>query len=278
VTSPLGDEKWEIGSIQTITWTSAGFTGPVNILLSRNGGSSWFTISSSTANDGSQTWTVTGPSTSSARIKIVSVSKSTVFGISQVNHSIVPRIKVNVPNGGENWMIGSGNTITWQSTGLTGNVNIELSRDGGATWTALYSSTPNDGRQAWKVAGPETNQARIRIVSSSSPDFFDASDADFTIATPTINVISPNGGESWKEGSRQNISWTSNGLTGFVSVQISRDGGLTWTTLVSPTENDGIFTWLVSGPATTTARIRVISISDPGVFDVSNTNFSINGS
>ena len=64
------------------------------------------------------------------------------------------------------------------------------------------SFTPtNDGNQAWKVTGPATTEARIRVVSINNQDVFDISDANFTIALPTITVApdSPNGGENWSD-------------------------------------------------------------------------------
>jgi Chitobiase/beta-hexosaminidase C-terminal domain len=91
------------------------------------------------------------------------------------------QITVTSPNGGETWPIGSNKTITWTSSGITGNVKIELSRNGGSTWTTIKSSTPNDGEYVWKVTSPATTQARIRVTSISYPSVSDTSDGNFTI-------------------------------------------------------------------------------------------------
>ena len=117
---------------------------------------------------------------------MVSVRNRAIFDISNANFTITQSITVISPNdGSENWAIGSSQTITWSSVGVTGNVRIELSRDGGSTWTKIISSTKNDGSQAWKkVTGPATTQARIRVVSRSAPTVFDSSDVDFNITTP----------------------------------------------------------------------------------------------
>jgi hypothetical protein len=116
-----------------------------------------------------------------------------------------PSIMVTSSNGGEEWAAGSTQTITWASTGVTGNVRIQLSRNGGATWRTLVSSTPNDGTHTWTVTGPATTQARIRIVSVSHSTIRDSSDANFTIAQ-SITVTSPNGGENWAVGTSQTIT------------------------------------------------------------------------
>ncbi|MBU1983511.1 S8 family serine peptidase, partial [bacterium] len=106
-------------------------------------------------------------------------------------------IVVTSPNGGETWYTNESHNITWTGTGFTGNVNIHLSRNGGGTWESLYSNTANDGIQAWTVSGAVTTQARVRVSSVSVPSIRDSSDADFTIASPFVQVQSPNGGETW---------------------------------------------------------------------------------
>jgi hypothetical protein len=70
----------------------------------------------------------------------------------------------------------------WSSTGLTGNVKIEVSRNGGASWAPISPSTPNDGAFTWTVAGPASRQARVvRITSLTDLTVVDASNASATI-------------------------------------------------------------------------------------------------
>jgi len=180
------------------------------------------------------------------------------------------------PNGGEYWTIGSWQTINWTPAGVTGNVRIQLSRNGGSNWTTIVASTPNDGSQAWWVIWPATNQARIKVVSIANPTISDISDGNFTITWLGIWVLSPNGGERWAVGSTRTIRWiSSGGLTGNVSIQLSRDSGSNWTTIVASTRNDGSQAWTVTGPATTQARIKVVSVANPAIFDISARDFTI---
>jgi hypothetical protein len=189
-------------------------------------------------------------------------------------------ITVTSPNGGETWPIGSTQTIHWTSSGITGNVKIEVSRNGGesTSWATITNSTANDGAYKWKVTGPATEQARIRVSSVKAPTVSDISDANFTIGGGSITVTSPNGGETWPIGSTQTIHWTSRGLTGNVKIEVSRvlrDESTSWAVIVSSTPNDGTYNWKVTGPATTQAQIRITSVTDPTVTDVSNANFTI---
>jgi hypothetical protein len=86
-------------------------------------------------------------------------------------------------------VVGTNQTITWTSSGVIGAVRIELSRDGGLTWTSIIPTTPNDESQAWLVTGPATTHARIKVASVSNPAIFDISNADFTITIPPTSTI-----------------------------------------------------------------------------------------
>jgi hypothetical protein len=116
---------------------------------------------------------------------VVSYDNSSIYDSSDANFNIVPStastITVTSPNGGESWLAGSVHPITWTSTNLTGNVSIQLSRDGGSTWTTIVSNSANDGSESWIVTSPATAQARIRVVSYSNASTYDASDANFNI-------------------------------------------------------------------------------------------------
>lgn len=273
VTAPNGGESWPIGSSRTITWTSQNLTGNVKIDLSTNGGSTFSTIFASTANDGTEAWTVSGPATATARIRISSLDSLNVADTSNANFSmILPTITVSSPNGGETWGIGSSQSIQWGSANLTGNVTITLSRDGGTTYPeTLATNTANDGTEGWTVSGPPTSQGRVRVASVSVAGVADESNAHFSIVTPTITVTSPNGGEDLAIGSSHSILWSSSNLVGNVTVLLSRNGGVSYPeTLFTNTPNDGIQAWSVTGPVTAQAHVRIVSVLVSGVEDVSD--------
>ncbi len=91
-----------------------------------------------------------------------------------------PTIAIVAPNGNDSWPIGNIENIRWGSSGITGNVRIELSRDGGATYEVLFDSVANTGAQPWVVTGPPTVQAIIRITSLED-SVSDVSDFPFSI-------------------------------------------------------------------------------------------------
>ncbi|MGQ0543194.1 MAG: reprolysin-like metallopeptidase [Blastocatellia bacterium] len=76
-------------------------------------------------------------------------------------------------------------------------------------------------------------------------------------------------------GIRRNLLWSSDNLTGNVRIEISRDEGRSWQTVVADTPNDGNEGITLWGNATKRARIRIVSISNSIVSDSSIRNIAI---
>src|SRR5207344_2262305 len=103
-----------------------------------------------------------------------------------------PSIRVVAPNAPAVWAAGTVRQITWtHNLGSYGAVDIELSRDGGASWapiaSAVQSGEPTVGAFQWTVTGPLTSNARIRV-SGTSVAASDTSDAPFAIVDPVVTV------------------------------------------------------------------------------------------
>ncbi len=192
-------------------------------------------------------------------------------------------ITVTSPNTAVNWAIGSTQSIKWShDLGAGSLVKIEVSRDGGGSWSVIAPSVQNSGATAgsykWLVAGAATGQARIRVTSADGSSS-DASDTNFTIAAPFIKVTSPNGPtDVWSIGTNAVAKWTSN-LGGLekVKIELSRDGGLTYPVILqSSTVADGKQQVTVqSGWATAAGKIRITWLKDGSVKDTSDLGFVI---
>ena len=276
VVTPNGGEVLGLGEVYPITWENFGTQGStVNIQISRDGGFSWSTIVDNAANMGVYNWTVSGKATQYGKIRIES-NGGNYADNSDANFSIISRdITVTSPAGGESWPFNSAQSITWSSYGVTGNVKIELSRNSGSTWETIAESTPDDGSYTWTAALPSSEHCRVRISSVDVPTCFDTSDADFTIAGPTVQVTSPNGGEVWAVGDQETITWSSQNFTTPVAIDISRNNGSSWANLVSSTPNDGSHDWAVAGTAATQCRVRVRSVDYAEASDTSDAAFTI---
>ena len=281
VTSPNGGEDWQVGSSQNITWTSSGITGNVHIEYSTNNGSDWTDVIASTPDDGTHPWTIPDDPSTNCLVRISELDgdptdeSDAVFTISPV-----PFITVSSPNGGEDWHVGSGQTITWTSSGTGGSVHIEYSTNSGSDWTDVIASTPDDGSHSWTIPDDISTNCLVQI-SDTDDDPTDVSDAVFTIsAAPIITVTSPNGGEDWQVGSSEDITWTSDGTSGTVRIEYSTNNGSDWTTVIASTADDGTHPWTIPDDPSENCLIRVSDTdSDPAdqsdaVFTISPVPFS----
>jgi hypothetical protein len=91
-----------------------------------------------------------------------------------------------------------------------------------------------------------------------------------------IRVIRPNGGDSWPMGVPHTIEWSSSGVDDRVNIDVDWNyPSGQWTRVLSNQPNTGGAHWTVTGPATNTARLRLSSVIDPHIGDLSDENFSI---
>jgi hypothetical protein len=277
VIGPNGGESWEAGSLHDITWAAS--TGPVKIEYSLDNGAIWTTVVESTDNDGLYSWTV--PQTPSCQylVRISDAADGDPADTSDAPFSIgvVPMITVTSPNGGEKLLTGSQQTITWTMVGCYPTVNIELTTEGGDTWTMIASNTTNSGSYIWTVPVADSSICLIKVSIPADGIPFDASDGFFSIGSAFITLTSPNGGESWAVGSSHDITWTSAESMDNVGIGLSTDGGSTWTAIVGSTENDGTYAWLVPDTPSMTCLVG-LSENDGSPRDLSDAVFSIIGS
>jgi len=196
VVSPNGGENWNTGTTQSIQWTTSNLdlTNNVKIELTRDGGIIYETLFASTPNDGAENWVVSGATGSNNKIRISAVSTPAITDSSDgtfiISTTPAPPATITVvsPNGGENWMTGTVQTVRWSSANVIGNVLIELTRNGGGSYETLFSSTTNDGAENWLVSGVASANNLIRITSVTDGTVKDSSNAVFTIATTNQTV------------------------------------------------------------------------------------------
>jgi 5-hydroxyisourate hydrolase-like protein (transthyretin family) len=189
VTTPDGGQNWLRGTVHTITWTSTGSPGANVKIELLKAGVVVGVVSSSTANDGSYSWTISSTQTvgTDYKIRITSTSITSITDSSNNNFAITASatstITVTTPDGGQNWLRGTVHTITWTSTGSPGaNVKIELLK-AGVVVGVVSSSTANDGSYSWTISSTQTvgTDYKIRITSTSITSITDSSNNNFAI-------------------------------------------------------------------------------------------------
>jgi choice-of-anchor B domain-containing protein len=79
---------------------------------------------------------------------------------------------------------------------------------------------------------------------------------------PGVVLLRPEADTQFRIGRNNTIQWVLRGVSGGVSIDLSRDDGVTWTRLSDEAENVGFFDWTGSGGATERARVRVTSVAN----------------
>lgn len=196
-------------------------------------------------------------------------------------------IMITSPNGGEVWTAGTKENITWKYTGNPGSsVKIDLLKDGAAS-SAITSKTSigkaGKGSYPWSIpAGQAAGTTyRVRVASVSNGSYSGQSSQDFAVAGPTITVVSPNGGESWKAGKPHAISWKYTGNPGKVKIDLIKGGvSTTIVSSVSAGKNGaGSYNWKINSKQTAGGdyKIRVTSTTWASCTGMSGNPFAITG-
>jgi hypothetical protein len=131
-------------------------------------------------------------------------------------------------------------------------------------WSSTTRVTPSGPSGAWKVdfedgfsnsddkADPNSNYVRaVRGGQNRLPGH--------------LFLTSPMQGSVWVISNQMPITWESpEEITGNVKIRLSRDGGKTFdTVIVESTENDGTFTWTVTGPDSVNGVLKIEPIDEP---------------
>jgi len=282
VTAPNTAVTWGTCQAQQITWTYlySTVTNAVKIEYSIDNGANWITIVSSTTSS-PYNWTIPATPSTTCLIKVSSIDYPSVFDVSNVNFTIAtPTITVTAPNTAVTFNQYTTQVITWSSTNLlpTSNVSIEISSDGGVTWSTIIASTPNDGSQPWTVGSQTASvNSRIRITSLCYTPISDISNFNFTIAVPAITVTAPNTNALFYVYSSTNVTWTAPNLPALNNVRLdySIDNGINWLNILLSTPNDGTQAWTIPNTPSNQCLVKVSDVLYPANFDISNVNFTI---
>ena len=216
-------------------------------------------------------------------------ASSTVGSFATTPDTTPPTVNLVAPLGGERLYTGSPYVIRWTATDNVGvtTIDVAFSGDGGATFSAIAGCSGLSGTAqscTWAAPGPATTQGRIRVTArdAAGQSGTATSGTNFTVVsgTPTLTLTAPTTAVTWAIGSTQPITFDHNLGTGAtVVIDLSRDGGATWSNLspglVTTSATTGSFGWVVSGPATTAARARVTWAGNPAVTSASAVSFTI---
>jgi hypothetical protein len=158
----------------------------------------------------------------------------------------------------------------------------------GSTLSLPARFSGSSGSYTWPISttGGTGSDYKVRVQSISQPTIKDTSNNAFTITpagapAPSITVTSPNGGEPWKRSTTHFVNWSYTGNPGSTVKIVLWKAGVPVGTINASTSigsgRKGSYLWEISSTGLTgnDFKVNVSSISQPTIFDMSNTVFSI---
>ncbi len=197
---------------------------------------------------------------------------------------------INVPAGAARLKV----MLTWNDPAGTANANpalvnnLDLVVTNGANNTLPWVLDPNNpGNVATRgidnvsnieqvtINNPDAGDYQLRVTGTAIPSGPQEYSLTWSVDQPYIEVIYPNGGESFNPSTTEIITWDNVGVTGNQTVEYSLNNGTSWTTISSTVAAATTrLSWTVPAGNTSTALIRV---SSGAITDVSDANFNILG-
>ena len=156
-----------------------------------------------------------------------------------------PSLKLLTPAGGEKYIVGQKVKVTWDTTGTPGqSIRIQYGTGVTGPWTTadnlgnVIDTGSTRGQVFWTVPNLVTKTGFIRIVNNNDTAITSRNDFGFEIALPpppTVRLIKPAGGETFRAGSSQTLQWDTTGTNGqwfLFQWAASKDGP--WTNIPLP--------------------------------------------
>jgi len=151
---------------------------------------------------------------------------------------------------------------------------IKTDSAGNEVWSQTFGGTESD----WGMSVQQTDDDWYVITGYT--ESFGAGGYDawlIRVETLPLEVVSPNGGETWRLLTTHDILWSSNSPVD-VRIELLRNANLEMV-IVDGTENDGVFEWDIPTDLTPddTYQIRIEFITEEA-FDVSDEAFTLTAS
>lgn len=165
-------------------------------------------------------------------------------------------------------------TVKWTGKGLYSSFNVQVAADSNFN-TLLYEADTTRSDISIKDLSNNTSYFwRVNsVLSGQSSEWSDT--WSFEISDPYVVAVSPNGGETWINGSREIIRWETN-ILDRVRIDLLQDQ-LFVLALDTVPGNQQAYAWELASDLQTgdNFTIRISSESDPGISGISQDAFSI---
>ena len=178
------------------------------------------------------------------------------------------------PNGGETWMTGTTQSISWSYDLGYEDMYIQFSNDNGVTWYYHGYISASDSVTSYTFTNDlyTTESARVKISLFNDPDVTDESDSSFTVIANPAYFYAPYGGQVFYSGIEIMVNWYLYEMD-TVDVEYSTDGGENWI-LIAADHSENNILWTTPEVVSDQCMIRLSDAQDPSVYGLSP-NFSI---
>jgi len=232
ITTPAGDDELIGGEPFEITWTSEGIS-KIRIEMSVDNGVNWFPVAEDVdASAGRHEITIPLENSTECLVRAFNMEndemlfESDLFSIMTED---APTLTLTSPSGGEQLIFGQPYTIEWESENVP-EIRIALSTEGGVKGSFVWIATNVDASVGsfewndWKffdgndwtpIEEINSTECVIGLIQTDNAEVVDYS-GRFTITPgeiePSVELLTPNGGERWEVDSTQRIEWTAQGV------------------------------------------------------------------
>jgi hypothetical protein len=296
VVRPDGGEKLFAGTPYLIEWTASdnGVLSFFDVLYSVDAGVTYTPVPGCSGVSGvlrSCTWNSPGPTSTTARVRVVATDAASNAGTDNSNSNFTiangsGSITVTTPNTTVDVGIGSTQQIKWNHTlGPNAYVRIELSRDGRESWESISGAFKNTGGSSstfdWVVTGPKAiAQSRVRVTWVNGPTVSDTSDVDFSVSDPYVILDTASLARELGFGTSRTQKWITNlGPKDKVNVVLSEDGGASFPLMlasnVTATKKTADYTTPSLASGTTLGRVRIVWTGDANVHGTTPVNLAV---
>ncbi|RLF26419.1 MAG: hypothetical protein DRN05_07065, partial [Thermoplasmata archaeon] len=282
LTAPNGSETWYVDEFNSITWTKGGDLGGLTLKYSTNAGADGYpnTIAAGvSADDLSYPWQIPDAIGNQLKVKIIQESDTTTNDESDGVFTIKGRFVVSAPVGGETWYVGTQENISWTTYGTIDKVNLYYSINGGTSYdSTIVTNASNVDGYTWTIPDAIGTQTRVKVEDFYDNTVYGTSPGDFTIKGRII-VTYPNGGEVFRVGSTENITWDAYGSLGNVQIEYSTNGGSSYdyTIVASTPAANETYAWTVDDAIGANLKVKITSLTYTDVSDESDSTFEIKG-
>ena len=290
VTRPIATDIWASGETNKITWTGVGTDGSYDIDALLPGGGKIDIASGVT--DEFYVWSVDALAAGTGVVIRVTDTSSAAGDSDPFLVVEEPTIIVINPAPGDLWPVSDTFNVSWAKGGqMTNDFTVWISRSPYTSTTevftgsASYDSAANTFNVPWSVED-WLGEAKVLVQHNTKPNIKDESDPFFIVGKFRINY--PNGGETLFSGRAISVSWFTEGSITDVNLWYSTDPlheEDSWKLVDDdPIPNTGqgtvlnTHTWKVNdlGGDIDTVRLRISQYGEPGAYDDSDEDFSVN--